>query len=96
MTTNDTSRPSVKATTAPVDTAEAGSPATRRESWLGTDWPAYTRTELGFRLWAIKVRLKHLIGIHTWIPTERWVFSEGEVKILLIGEDCWLCPARRR
>lgn len=52
-----------------------------------TRWPDWK-----FQLWESWAKVKHLAGIHTFIPTELWDHERGTV--WFAGECCWICDER--
>lgn len=91
MTTNSTSRQSVKATTGLRATAVGGLPVERR----GRKREIGLTPSIRFLRWMSAARLKHLLGKHAWVDTERWEVVDGVRTFSVIGQECWLCPARR-
>lgn len=47
------------------------------------------REEARFSLWDLVARVKHFVGIHTWVPTEEWDTERGTIQF--IGDQCWMC-----
>jgi hypothetical protein len=40
-----------------------------------------------FQKWERLARIKHKLGIHTFVPLEKW----DEESVQLVGEVCWRC-----
>lgn len=56
-------------------------------------WKSLKMTDTQYGVWNVWAHVKHLIGIHTWVPSERWQLEEGLIEI--IGYACWVCPATK-
>lgn len=91
---NGTFRRSASGITGPAGQAAAGSQAPTPESEPGFGWSISIRSELSFHLWEAKAKLRHLFGRHTFIDIEDWTKESGIDVITIIGQECWLCPAR--
>ena len=50
--------------------------------------------ELHYRLWNLIGKLKHVLGLHTFIPLEEWDPDDGSMQY--IGMVCWHCPEQLR
>lgn len=48
-------------------------------------------TDDQFKRWERIARIKHKLGIHTFVPVEKW----DEDSVQLIGEACWRCDASK-
>jgi len=38
--------------------------------------------------------LRHAYGGHTFVDVEDWTEEDGVTVVKIIGQVCWLCPAR--
>ena len=45
-----------------------------------------------YALWFAKGRIRHLFGLHTWVPLEEWDLTAGSMRF--VGDVCWHCQAR--
>lgn len=43
-------------------------------------------------IWVLLGRVRHLFGLHTWVPLEEWDLDVGSMRY--IGRLCWHCQAR--
>lgn len=42
---------------------------------------------------SLTARLKHLLGIHSYVPTLRTEYQDGLLVSARIVEECWACDA---
>lgn len=42
-----------------------------------------------YQLWNWWTKAKHAVGIHTYIPVERWDIEAGSIQFM--GNQCWIC-----
>lgn len=45
--------------------------------------------DLRYSVWFVWGRVKHVVGIHTFVPLEEWDLSVGSFQI--VGQSCWHC-----
>lgn len=54
-------------------------------------------SDLEFRWWSFKGRVRHLLGTHTMIASEVWSRdADGKLIIQATGWRCWFCEYRER
>lgn len=51
-------------------------------------------TDHRYFLWVSWGKIKHIFGIHTYVPLEEWDPNSGWVRY--IGSACWHCPKTMR
>lgn len=94
-----TSRPSANGTTEPPESEADGSPVRTHGIWRETDWPVSVkfsfRYDVRYWIWELIARLRHRVGVHTFVDIEVWAHEYGVDVITITGQECWLCPARR-
>ncbi len=98
---SSTSKPYADGTTEPSEQEEAGSRRGALVIWhsddLNTSIPLKIRwpNELRFHLWEFGAKARHEFGRHTWVDIEDWSQDKETTTVSIIGQGCWLCPARR-
>ena len=98
---NDTSRQSASGTTEQDEPVEDGSHHGSLVTYRGPVskdsilMRVHLVNDLEFRLWEFRAKLRHLIGRHTWVDIEDWSQDTDITVVTIIGQGCWLCPARK-
>lgn len=92
-----TSWPFAKATPKTADEpATNGTPPTDRTSAAISQmrfWKSAKMTDRQFAFWNARAKILHFFGVHSWVPSERWMLEEGLIEI--VGYVCWVCPATK-
>ena len=98
---SDTSRQPASGTTEQDELVEAGLLPGKLVNWHVKDSndsiPLKIKAplDLGFRVWELLAKIRHVVMVHTWIDIEDWSDDGNVTEVTIIGQACWLCPARR-